>query len=275
MRLARAARFGDTVTAQDAYGTDTFKCQLAPLDMFRVEGVRIKVKQLSTGPDVVMPARGAVRIDTQVYIISHGSPDFWKGDCVRRNYVTQAADGLATIISIADALADAAGTQAYAAAEFSRYLPEAGDSSKLPPQYEMFLAETESVPADTLISLNSKWYLVKESYQSASGVRVALANILDEPLFETVTFGSRTYDPITDTNTGSPATVKIMRVKWTEHYTYLSIGSETYERGDQQVFMPKSVSPKASDTLTLSDGTWRVLAVQNEDTRWSCHVRRA
>ena len=73
MRLARAARFGDRTVAHDAYSdTDTFLCQLAPLDMFRVEGVKIKVKQLSTGPDVTMPARGAVRIDTQVYIISHG-----------------------------------------------------------------------------------------------------------------------------------------------------------------------------------------------------------
>ena len=60
-----------------------------------------------------------------------------------------------------------------------------------------------------------------------------------------------------------------------EHFRYLTKASETYERGDQQVFVLKSVTPKPSDNLTLSDGVWRVLSAQDEGTLWSLHVRRA
>jgi hypothetical protein len=99
--------------------------------------------------------------------------------------------------------------------------------------------------------------------------------VLADPVFETVSLSVNTYDPVADATTSVTTSHPIMRVKWTEHYTYLSIGTETYERGDQQVFMLKTATPKPSDTLTLSDGTWRILAVQDEGTRWSCHVRRS
>ena len=278
MRLYRAARRGDTVTATDAYvttpGAPSFKCQLAPLELFRVEGTRIKIRQLSTAPDVTIPARGVIRINNDVFLIGHGVTDYWKGQPIRLNYVTQGVDGLATVTTIEGALAGNPGVQAYASAEFSRYMPEGADSSKYPPQYEVFLAESEAIDADMLVSLNGVWYLVKESYKSPSGVRVALSNVLEEPVFETVSFSVNTYDAINDETPAVTTSHPIMRVKWTEHYNYLSIGSETYERGDQQVFMLKTASPKPSDTLTLSDGVWRILAVQNEGTRWSCHVRR-
>lgn len=275
MRLHSAANKFNDVIAVDAYGTDTFVCQWAPHDLFKVEGTRVRVRSMTTAPDVKMPARGVAIFDTEHYLIGVGTPDFWKGRVIRRNYVIQGADGLAQLTSIAGALSGAAPVEAYAATVFAKYIPETGDSSKYPPQYQVFLAGSEEAPADSLVTLNTATYLVKESYLSTSGLRIALANVLSAPLFETVSFGAQTYDPVTDTYSGAATSVKIMRVKWTEHYSYLSIGSETYERGDQQVFMPKTVTPKPSDTLTLSDGKWRVLAVQDETDRWSCHVRRA
>ena len=78
MRLYRAAHARDSITATDAYGTASFKCQLAPLELFKIEGTKVKVRQLSTAPDVVIPSRGAIRINGDVFLIGHGSTDFWK-----------------------------------------------------------------------------------------------------------------------------------------------------------------------------------------------------
>ena len=275
MRLYRAAHARDTITATDAYGTASFKCQLAPLELFKVQGTRIKVRQLSTAPDVTVPARGAIRINGDVFLIGHGSTDFWKGKPIRVNYVTQGADGLANLTTIAMALAEITPATAYAALVFSKYLPDANDSSRMPPQYQVFFAGTEDAPEDTLIQLASKWYLVKQSYLSTSGLRVALVNEVEEPSFETVTFGSRTYDPIADTYSSATSSTRIFRIKWSESFTYLSKASEGFERGDIQIFMLKTMAPKPSDTLALSDGTWRILSVQDEGGAWRCHGRRA
>lgn len=274
MKLSQIVhRFNDTL-ATDAYGTDTFMCQFEPLSFSKIDGVAIKKRQITVTPDVAVPTRGAITIDGQVYLVGHGAPDYFKGEAIRVTLIIQGADALANLTTIANALVDAAPTQAYAALVFSKYMPEANDNSKYPPQYQVFLAGSESAPSDSLIQMDTRWFLVKQSYLSTSGLRVALANELELPTFETISFGSQTYDPLTDTYTGSTSSVKILRVKWSEHFTYLSLGSATYQRGDMQVFVPKAVTPKVSDTLTLSDGVWRILAVQNEST-WSCHVRRA
>lgn len=277
MKLSKAAVMGDTQEAVDAYNLTGTKLQVGfdPLSYSKIDGVAVKKRAISASPSVLMPARGAITIDGQTYLVGHGAPDYWRGSTIRVNYVIQGADGLANLHSIDTALAGTAPITAYAAISFSRYLPEVNDNSRMLPQYQVFLAGSEAAPADSLVQLGGVWYLIKQSYISTSGLRVALANELVEPVFETVGFGARTYDPITDAYTSSGASVKVLRVKWSEHYQYLSKASETYERGDMQVFMLKASTPKPSDTISLSDGVWRVLSTQDETTHWSCHVRRA
>lgn len=275
MNLYNAAKRFNTQLASDAYNpATTFLCQYEPMSFSKIEGVQIFKRQISVEPTVTVPPRGAITIEGKTYLVGYGAPDFWQGDPIRITLIIQGADGLASLNSIANELDSVAPTTAYAALVFSKYMPEANDNSRYPPQYQVFFGGSESAPADSLVHLDSRWFLVKQSYLSTSGLRVALANELEEPTFETISFGSKTYDPITDTSGTSASTVKILRVKWSEHFTYLSQGSENYQRGDQQIFVPKTVTPKPSDTLTLSDGVWRVLSVQNEAT-WSCHARRA
>jgi hypothetical protein len=274
MKLSNAAKLGNTQVASDAYGSATFKCQYEPMSFAKIDGVSVRKRQISTSPDVTVPARGAIAINGDIYLVGHGAPDFFKNEVIRVSYIIQGADGLANLTSIATALANAAPVVAYAALVFSKYLPDSADSSKYPPQYQMFLAGSESAPADSLIQLAGKWYLAKESYVSTSGLRIALVNEIAEPAFETINYSGRTYVPATDSFSVGTSVVKILRIKWQEHFLYLSKGSETYERGDQQIFILKATTPKPSDTLTLSDGVWRVLAVQDDGAVWSCHVRR-
>ena len=275
MRLLDAARRFDTTTATDAYSAATFKCQFEVLAYSKIDGVAVKKRQISTASSVTIPARRVVTIHGQTYLVGHGAPDFWNYDTIRLNYVVQGADGLANLTTIADELAGTVPGTAYAALAFAKYLPDAEDSSKYPPQYQVFLSGTESAPADSLIYLNSVWYLVKESYVSTSGLRVSLANVVDSPNFEMATFNSRVYAPLTDTYTTTTSSIKVFRIKWAEHFEYLSKATEQYERGDLTVMMLKAVTPDPPDTLTLSDGVWRILSAQDEGLTWNCHARRA
>lgn len=275
MRLLDAARRFDTTTATDAYSAATFKCQFEVLSYSKIDGVAVKKRQISTAPGVAIPARRVVVISGQAYLIGHSAPDFWYDSIIRLNYVIQGADGVANLTTIAAELAGTPPSTAYAALAFAKYLPDAEDSSKYPPQYQVFLSGTESAPADSLIYLNSVWYLVKESYVSTSGLRVSLANVVDSPNFEMATFTSRVYAPLTDTYVDTPSAIKVFRIKWAEHFEYLSKATEQYERGDLTVMILKAVTPDPPDTLTLSDGVWRILSAQDEGLTWNCHARRA
>jgi hypothetical protein len=275
MNLEKVARRFDTTIATDAYSTATFLCQFEVLSYSKIDGVAVKKRTISTAENITVPARRVVDIGGQKYLLGTPAPDYWDNGTIRLNFVIQGADGLADLTTIAAELAGTPPATAYAALAFAKYLPDAEDSSRYPPQYQVFLSGTESAPADSLVKLNSVWYLIKESYISTSGLRVSLANAIDSPNFETATFSSRVYNPVTDTHTTTNTTMKIFRVKWSEHFRYLSKASEQYERGDQQVFTLKSVTPDPPDNFVLSDGTWKVVSSQDEGLTWSCHVRRA
>lgn len=277
-RLQRASNKYNDLQAADAYTpTSIFLCQFEPMSFSKIDGVAVRKRQISIAPGVTLPARGCITISGETYICSHPAPDFWRGSVIRQTVILQGSDGLAKFTTIADELNNAPGVQAHAAKVFAKYMPDQVDSSKYPPQYQIFMAGTESAPADSLIQIDSDWFLVKQSYESTSGMRVALSNLLESPTFETILAGERTYDPLTDSWSSTPTSAKVMRVKWSEHYEYLTADSTKYQVGDLQVFMLQSALPslKVGDSLTLSDGMWKVLSLRPEGTTWSIHARRS
>ena len=276
MRLSRAAnRFNDMLAA-DAYApTVTFLVQFEPVSYSKLDGVQVRKRSTSIAPDVVIPARGVIAIDGQNYLVGHTAPDYWKGLVIRRTVVIQGADGLAVVSSITEALGNSPGVLAYASAAFSKYNTDMRESSAYHPEYQLFFAGSESLSEGTLVSLNGDWFLVKEAYHSTSGLLVGLADKLPGTVFETVTVNSNTYDPVLDAYTTSAASAKVMRVRWKESFEYLTAAQEDYVRGDETVFVLQSAfDAKPSDTLTLSDGDWRVISVVDQGAVLALHARR-
>ncbi len=76
MKLKNVSKFFDKTKAVDAYNSSySFKCQVEPLDMYRTEGTRIKIRNMSTAPEVVIPVRRVIKIDSQAYLVSDSSAD--------------------------------------------------------------------------------------------------------------------------------------------------------------------------------------------------------
>lgn len=275
MKLKDAAKFFDKTVAKDAYNhAKRFKCQIEPLDLYKMDGTRIKMRGMSTAPGIAIPARGVINIAGQNYLVSDNSDDQWAGEAVRSRYVIQGADDLVQIKTIAQELASQTGTQAFASIDFNKYSTDERDSSDYHAQYHIFLGGTETVAENYLISTLDRTYLVKAAHTSTSGLKDALCNLLDDPVIDTATFGSRAYDPISDTYTDTTSTVRCIRIRWQDHFNYLSQGSEKFERADMVVLVPLSMTPKAGDKITL-DEPWRVVSVVSHPTYRSLHVRRA
>ena len=274
MKLKNVSKFFDKTKAVDAYNSlYSFKCQVEPLDMYRTEGTRIKIRNMSTAPGVTIPARRVIKIDDQAYIVSDSSLDHWSGEAIRSRYVLQGADYVVEIRTIAQVLEDVAGVQAFASIDFNKYGTDERDSADYHPQYHIFLGEG-AANEHSIIHTTERTYLVKNSYKTPSGLYDAICNELDDPVIDAVTFKSRTYIPITDSFTESSSTTRCIRIRWQDKFTYLSQGSEKFERGDIQVLVPSSVTPKAADVVELSDGPWRVLSVVDGVGCRALHMRR-
>lgn len=274
MKLKNAAKAFDRTTAVDAYDAfSSFRCQVEPLDMYRTEGTRIKVRNMSTSPDVDIPTRRAIMFDGQAYLVSDVSYDYWGKEKIRARYVIQGADHVVEIRTIPQILGSVAGIQAYASIEFNKYSTDERDNSDYHPQYHIFFGK-EEVREGVIVSTSTRSFLVRNSYTTPAGIVDALCNELDSPVIDAAVFKVRTYNPTTDSFTETSSTVRCIRVRWQDHFTYLSQGSQKYERGDMVVFMPLSVTPKPSDVIELGDGAWRVLASVDFSGYRSLHMRR-
>ena len=274
MKLKNVSKFFDKTKAVDAYNSSySFKCQVEPLDMYRTEGTRIKIRNMSTAPEVVIPARRVIKIDDQAYIVSDSSLDHWSGEAIRSRYVLQGADHVVEIRTISQVLEDVPGVQAFASIDFNKYGTNERDSSRYHPQYHIYFGK-ETVGEDVLIHTVDRNYLVKNSYLTPAGIVDALANELDDPVVQVTVSTGRSYNPVTDSYTATTVSVRAVLVRWQEYFEYLTQGSTKYERGDAQLFVLPAVQAKAGDTVSIGGEDFRVLSHLDRSGYRSLHIRR-
>ena len=274
MKLKSVSKFFDKTKAVDAYNSlYSFKCQVEPLDMYRTEGTRIKIRNMSTAPEVVIPARRVIKIDDQAYIVSDSSLDHWSGEAIRSRYVLQGADHVVEIRTIAQVLEDVPGVQAFASIDFNKYGTDERDSSEYHPQYHIYFGK-ETVKKDALIHSTDSNYLVKNSYLTPAGIVDALANELDDPVVQVTVSTGRSYNPVTDSYTATTASVRAVLVRWQEQFSYLTQGSTKYERGDAQLFVLPAVQAKAGDIVSIGSEDFKVLSYLDKGGYRSLHIRR-
>lgn len=276
MRLHQAASRFDTTLALDAYDRQRgFRCQLEPFDYVKIDGSAVKRRVMSTAPEVSLPVRHTINIGGQVYLVGEPSADHWGGSKIRNRYVLQGVDEYMQVRSFGQALAALPGRRAWAGHEFNKYSTDERDSDDYHVQCHLYFGSRERVPENALVSSATTTFLVRQSHLTMAGLLDVRANELDEPVEDTVSLSSSTYDPVTDTRTSTESTVRCIRLRWQENFAYLSLSSAKYERGDMQVLLPLGTDVDAGDTLGLSDGNWRVLAVQSQSDHLGAHVRRA
>ena len=274
MKLKNVSKFFDKTKAVDAYNSSySFKCQVEPLDMYRTEGTRIKIRNMSTAPEVVIPARRVIKIDDQAYIVSDSSLDHWSGEAIRSRYVLQGADHVVEIRTIAQVLENVPGVQAFASIDFNKYGTDERDSSEYHPQYHIYFGK-ETVGEDVLIHTVDRNYLVKNSYLTPAGIVDALANELDDPVVQVTVSTGRSYNPVTDSYTATTVSVRAVLVRWQEYFEYLTQGSTKYERGDAQLFVLPAVQAKAGDTVSIGGEDFKVLSHLDRSGYRSLHIRR-
>lgn len=278
MRLRKAAvRFDDSVL-YDAY-TNTLvgKGQLDPTDIFKLDGASVRRRVISVSPDLVLPTRRAVRLGADVYLIGEPSVDEWKGSPIRTKYVLHQTPSTAVVKTFAEALLNQAGRTMYASREWNKDVPDLKESSDYFNDYHIFVANTETVSTYDLIYVDNQWHICHAIHRSLSGFTDAVSHEILGTVFETISVGDKVYNPVTDAYTSTPITnVKVLRLRWQEQYEYLRESQTDYVRGDETLIVHTTAgwTPAPSDSMTLSDGKWRVLSGRTDNSVHLLHIRR-
>lgn len=279
MKLSAAASYFDNQSFRDAYsGVHVVYGQIDLYDDAQREGLTSVRRIVSIKPTGAIPARKAAILGSDVWLLSSlPSIDYFQASAIRTKYIAHRADGLAEIKTILQELSNTAGVSAYGATVWLKGSKEIDESSEVTNNVNLYFAAGESVPNLSVVKLRGIWYVVKFTYLTTTGFVAAVADQLDAPNFETVAYTNKVYNPVTDSYTGSPVNIKVLRIRWQDKFTYLSQASASYEAGDDVVMVRKAdvVAPKTGDTLILSDGARRVVSFQSDGGLWHLQVRRA
>lgn len=275
MRLASAAKHFDKQIFVDAYGTTASTTgQLDLYDDGKRDSFAASRRILSVAPGVQITARRVLRLGDYTWIVGSGNPDYFKASVIRNKYILHEADGLASIKTFGQYLADTLGISAYAAAEWTKAAREIDESAALVDVAEAVLAITEILPDVGIMTLGAATYLMREPHMTSGGFQSATIEEIKAPVREIGSFIGRTYDPVNDTWAGAGTPINFLRLRWQSHFKYVSRSTLHYQAGDDVIVCLKTAAtPKANDRVTLTDGLYQVLTVQSDNDCWSCHVR--
>ena len=278
MLLSKVASFFDNQSFKDSYTGD--HVLYGQMDLFNGtvrDGITSVRAIISMAPDLAIPARKALTLGSNVWLMSdRPNTDFFKAKPIRDNYVAHQADGLAEIKTILQELSNTAGTMAYGSMIWQKGEKEVAESSTISNISDIYFANSEVIPNLSIVKLRGITYLARYSYLTTGGFLVAVSDQLDAPNFETISYTSNTYNPITDARTGAPTSIKALRIRWQDKFEYMTRSSAKYLVGDDVVLVRKvdASSVSTGDVVVLSDGPRRVESYQDDGLLWHLHVRR-
>jgi len=277
MKLADAARYFDKLVVADAYGVDiAVMGQMDLYDDVKRDGITAVRRILSVAPGITLPARGAVVINGEEYLVSRlPAYDFFKSSPIRSQSILHRSDGLAEIKTVLQELTNSAGVSAYAAKVWVKSTKEIDESSDATNRLNIYFASGEQAVPKDLIKLGTDWFFVRLAYPTASGFMNTEVDQLDAPNFVTAVYDKRTYNPVTDTYATVAATVKMLRLRWQTNFEYLNPTATKYVEGDDVVMVAAAAipAPTTGDVIHLSDGDRRVDDFYSVGNVWHLHVR--
>jgi hypothetical protein len=276
MRIKEAARRFDNTPCSDAYsGSLSFMGQLALYDDSKRDNEVGERRVISTSPDITLPLRRVVAAAGLKFIIGKGSPDTYKGEVIRMGYTAHEATHLARVQTLGQACRDEAGFTAWAATAWIKNASDGQNSSDLTPEVNLHFAQDEPVTQSMVITMGTARYLARLARVAPAGTLIVLADLMLEPSIDTASLTTGTWDPVTETMSGTSVSVRVLRARWQSLYEYRNSEAPKFGTSDLQVVVAKSLlTAQPGQKLTMSDGAWLVSAVADEGDVWICKATR-
>lgn len=276
MRLHQVANKFNLTECVDAYtGLPAFSAQLLPYDDNKRDSETQERRVLSVAPGTILPTRRVVQALGMRFILGNRNPDHYRGAEIRIGLVSHVATELASIRTLGQVCRNEPGTSAWAARAWVKNLAYTEQSSKLAPQHHVHFALGEPVLNDRLVSFESRLLIVRAWNYGPAGTIVATCDELPEPTVEMASISGGVWNPVTETMSGSPTSVRVVRARWQSLYAYHHADAPAFGPDEMQLAIAKAVfTAKTGMMVTLSDGAWRLASCDSFGDVWLCRAVR-
>lgn len=278
MDLHDVATYFDTDPVTDGYTDEyLFDIQVSSFDDSSSDGATNRRRVISTGPEVVMPARRVLAMYGDRWIVGLGTPDGFGGEVIRQHFNSKRATHLLALLTPGQAVAAAAGTQSYAQLMYFKDDINPLTDSAYDAQWNIFVAPDEPASKGTFLrdTVSGRLYRVRNDYLPTEGLRLLQSDELDLDAVQPCVFDTGTFNPVTEVTTAGTTTVSCIQMDVSKFYRFRHISDEKVQPGDVALFVPSSLSLKLGMTFTMAGAKWHVVGMQAELDAQAALVRRA
>lgn len=278
MEFEDAASFFDDDPVYDAYtGALLFYCHTTPHDDQTSSGATARRRTMTTSDTTVAPARGAVKVYEDYWLVSDSNPDSLMGTNVRRSYSLKKSTGGMTRLSPAEACTGAAGTEFYAHKEYYRDNQNARTDADWDTMWNIFTAQAEPIAKGVFLRQGGVLYRARNVYPTVDGFLIAETDQLDDDAATTATFTTTgNLNLVTDELETVSIVASVLQTDTQKFYQFRTQAESAHQPGDRAVFVPQAtLAPAVGSSFTMLGATWRVIAAVPERDVWVLHARRA
>jgi hypothetical protein len=276
MRLKDAAKFFDDTPVYDGYtGEFLWNCQFSSFNDANAVGSTSTRRILSIAPGLQLPARRAVKVFDDTWLVGDGNPDSWKSQPIRQSFNMKKSTALVELLTPAQACLSQAGTAVYAQAIYFKDTVNSLNNADYDPFWNYFVAPGEPLAKGSFIRDGSRLMRVRSSYVPLEDLRIGQSDEIDiGPV--AAAFSTGAYDATTDAYAATVVNTSVVVFDFVKAYSYLTQTSDRVAAGDMNALVPAAaLTPEVGKSVTFSGAAWKVLGKVAELDCWLLHLRRA
>ena len=276
MRLKAAATYFDDTPVYDGYtGAYLWLCQFSSFNDANAVGSTSTRRILSIAPGLALPARRAVKVFDDVWLVGDGNPDSWKGAVIRQSFNMKKSNALVEVVTPAQACLGTVGTQVYSQKIYFKDTVNSLNNADYDPFWNFFFAPNEAVAKGAFLRVGTELYRVRSDYVPLEDLRIAQSDVVDAgPVSAVFTTGA--YNPATDSFTTTTVTAPVILMDFTKLYSYQTKASERVAAGDMNALVAKSsLTPDVGKLVLVGGLDWKILSRESEQDAWLLHLRKA
>lgn len=276
MKIRQVARFFDRSAVTDPFtGAPLFRAQFSNYDESKRDAFTAYRRIMSLAPELQLPPHRTISALGETWMAGDGHPDGWS-DLHRRKFVVHRASGGARVWSIGEYLAGGPPVDTFGDIQWIVDRAEEEVSSARPQLYVAILPDVIDVAPHSLVEVGPDLLFVQSSAHHASGFMEARGYLQPRGQSQQISLVGRVYSPVTGGYVEqATATVKGLKVRWQEMYSYGNQLDARYQEGDATFIVPLSLPVSTSSRIVHEGRPWTILGVKAVDGARHLHGRPA
>jgi hypothetical protein len=225
-------------------------------------GATIRRRTLTTEVDATLPARGAIMLLGDPWIVGYSNVDSFQGEAIRRVWGLKRGVDAMYRLTPAEACAGSPGLLVYTQKELYRDMQNVKSFSDWDPLWSINIPPADGAGLHGMFFRQGATLLrVRGQYMEVDGLMVLEADEFEADALQQATFTTTaTLNLVTDKLESSSITLPVVQGDSMKFYRYRTQIEADSQPGDRVVFVAAaSAAPQPGSQLTMLGQTWRVL----------------